>query len=108
MLNTDRYLSSPTFARVPDFAALGGAGTTPVFTASIVSYTTVCGLGPIQDLAEKAAGGTPASEKGSEGSPFETPRVPAVSAKVSDSGKDKSKSSDMQVDEESLQEQSKA
>lgn len=30
--------------------ALGGAATTPVFLASIMSWTTVCGLGLVQDL----------------------------------------------------------
>lgn len=32
-----------------------------IFVASITSYTTVCGLGVVQDVMEKAAGGTPAS-----------------------------------------------
>lgn len=39
--------------------ALGGAATTPVFLASIVSYTTVCGLGLVQDVVAKAVGDTP-------------------------------------------------
>lgn len=34
---------------------LGGPGTAPIFLGSVVSYTTVCGMGLVQDIVEKAA-----------------------------------------------------
>ena len=44
--------------------ALGGSGTSPIFVSGIISYTTLCGFGIVQDLIVKASsGGAPSSGK---------------------------------------------